>query len=69
MTSPPPPPAEGAVFLTVPEVAARLRVSRMTVYRLINETFELRAARVGRSIRVYETAVDEYLRSAEISAA
>ena len=61
--------ARTPTFLTVPEVAARLRVSRMTVYRLINETFELRAARVGRSIRVYESSLDYYLRQAEIGTA
>jgi excisionase family DNA binding protein len=53
-------------FLTVAEVAARLRVSKMTVHRLIDERFELRAFRVGRSIRVYESAVDEFLAAAEI---
>jgi excisionase family DNA binding protein len=48
-------------FLTVAEVAARMRVSKMTVYRLVHSG-ELPAVRVGRSFRVPENAVNEYLR-------
>jgi len=48
-------------FLTVAEVAALMRVSKMTVYRLVHSG-ELPAARVGRSFRVPEDAVNEYLR-------
>lgn len=48
-------------FLTVAEVAGILRVSKMTVYRLVHSG-ELPAARVGRSFRVPERAVQEYLR-------
>jgi excisionase family DNA binding protein len=47
-------------FLTVAEVAAVMRVSKMTVYRLVHSG-ELPAARVGRSFRVPESAVNEYL--------
>ncbi|HEY1969438.1 MAG TPA: helix-turn-helix domain-containing protein [Pseudonocardia sp.] len=50
-------------FLTVAEVAAMMRVSKMTVYRLVHAG-ELPAARVGRSFRVPRQAVQEYLRSA-----
>lgn len=50
-------------FLTVAEVAALMRVSRMTVYRLVHSA-ELPAVRVGRSFRVPERAVNEYLKSA-----
>src|SRR4029450_11304832 len=50
-------------FLTVAEVAAMMRVSKMTVYRLVHGG-ELPAARVGRSFRVPRHAVEEYLRSA-----
>ncbi|WP_409483831.1 helix-turn-helix domain-containing protein [Arsenicicoccus dermatophilus] len=53
-------PFEGVTFCTVAEVAARLRVSKMTVYRLVHGG-ELPAVRVGRSFRVPEQAVDEYL--------
>jgi excisionase family DNA binding protein len=48
-------------FLTVAEVAAAMRVSKMTVYRLVHSG-ELPAIRVGRSFRVPESAVNEYLR-------
>ena len=48
-------------FLTVAEVAARMRVSKMTVYRLVHSG-ELEVVRVGRSFRVPDDAVQEYLR-------
>lgn len=47
-------------FMTVGEVAAALRVSTMTVYRLINAG-ELPAARIGRSFRIREQDLDVYL--------
>ena len=47
-------------FLTVAEVATIMRVSKMTVYRLVHGG-ELPAVRVGRSFRVPEQAVNEYL--------
>jgi excisionase family DNA binding protein len=49
------------VFLTIAEVAARMRVSKMTVYRLVHNG-ELPAVRVGRSFRVTEDDVNDYLR-------
>ncbi|WP_397202783.1 helix-turn-helix domain-containing protein [Nocardioides sp.] len=49
------------VFLTIAEVAAKMRVSKMTVYRLVHSG-ELPALRVGRSFRVTEDDVNEYLR-------
>ena len=49
-------------FLTVAEVAATMRVSKMTVYRLVHAG-ELPAVRVGRSFRVAEGDVDTYLAS------
>ncbi|WP_308188304.1 helix-turn-helix domain-containing protein [Nocardioides sp. R-C-SC26] len=48
-------------FLTIAEVATMMRVSKMTVYRLVHGG-ELPAVRVGRSFRVQESDVDEYLR-------
>jgi len=48
-------------FLTVAEVAGIMRVSRMTVYRLVHSG-ELPAVRVGKSYRVPQKAVDDYLR-------
>ncbi len=50
----------GVRFLTVAEVATLMRVSKMTVYRLVHSG-EMPAVRVGRSFRVPETAVDQYL--------
>jgi excisionase family DNA binding protein len=47
-------------FLTVAEVATVMRVSKMTVYRLVHSG-ELASVRVGRSFRVPERAVHEYL--------
>jgi excisionase family DNA binding protein len=48
-------------FLTVSEVAEVMRVSRMTVYRMIHAG-ELPAVQFGRSYRVPESAVEQYLR-------
>lgn len=50
-------------FLTVSEVAAVMRVSKMTVYRLVHAG-ELASVRVGRSFRVPERAVHDFLRGA-----
>ena len=47
-------------FMTVSEVAASLRVSTMTVYRLINGG-ELPAARIGRSFRVRSEDLDTFV--------
>jgi excisionase family DNA binding protein len=54
-------------FLTVAEVATIMRVSKMTVYRLVHSG-ELEAIRVGRSFRVPEQAVNSYLRDAFVAA-
>jgi excisionase family DNA binding protein len=55
-------------FLTVAEVAAIMRVSKMTVYRLVHSG-EMPAVRVGRSFRVPESAVDDYLRGSFVDTA
>ncbi|GAB3217893.1 helix-turn-helix domain-containing protein [Kineococcus gypseus] len=55
-------------FLTVAEVASMMRVSKMTVYRLVHGG-DLPAVRVGRSFRVPEDAVHEYLRQAYVDTA
>jgi excisionase family DNA binding protein len=47
-------------FVTVAEVAKQLRVSNMTVYRLV-QAGHLPAVRVGRSYRIREEDVDKYL--------
>ena len=54
-------------FLTVAEVATIMRVSKMTVYRLVHSG-ELEAIRVGRSFRVPDHAVNQYLRDAFVAA-
>jgi excisionase family DNA binding protein len=47
-------------FLTVAEIAEYLKVSKMTVYRLV-EARHLRAVRVGRSYRIPAQALMAYL--------
>lgn len=56
-------PLEEVRFLTVAEVATIMRVSKMTVYRMVHSGV-LPAIRVGRSYRVPERAVHDYLREA-----
>ncbi|MBA3282515.1 MAG: helix-turn-helix domain-containing protein [Acidimicrobiia bacterium] len=47
-------------FLTVAEVAEELRVSSMTVYRLIKAE-QLPATRVGKSLRIRTDDVERFL--------
>src|SRR4051794_10666070 len=54
-------------FLTVAEVATLMRVSKMTVYRLVHGG-TLPAVRVGGSFRGPEQAVNEYLKDSFIEA-
>lgn len=54
-------------FLTVAEVAALMRVSKMTVYRLVHNG-ELPAVRVGRSFRVHAKAVHDMLETSYFDA-
>ena len=49
-----------ARLLTVAEVAELLRVSNMTVYRLL-KAGELPSVRIGKSFRVREDDLDAYL--------
>lgn len=53
----------GGALMTVAEVASALRVSKMTIYRLIRNG-ELAALRVGRSFRVPEPEFRAYLDTA-----
>ena len=55
-------------FLTVAEVATIMRVSKMTVYRLVHSG-ELPAVKVGRSYRVPEQATHDYLRQSYVDTA
>jgi excisionase family DNA binding protein len=54
-----------AKFLTVAEVAEVMRVSKMTVYRLVHSG-DMPAVRFGRSYRVPENAVEQYLKGAVV---
>lgn len=49
-------------FLTVAEVAELMRVSKMTVYRMVHSG-EIPAVRVGKSFRVPEKAVEDIIAS------
>ena len=63
-------PAVGDQLLTVSEVATLMRVSNMTVYRLI-KAGQMPAIRVGKNYRIRESDVDLYLsaRAVRIDAA
>ncbi len=52
-------------FLTVQEVAELMRVSKMTVYRMVHAG-ELPAVRFGRSYRVPQNAVETILKSSVV---
>jgi len=52
-------------YLTVAEVADMMRLSRMTVYRLVHGG-ELPAVRVGRSFRVPQDALAAYLAASSV---
>jgi excisionase family DNA binding protein len=53
-------------LLTVAEVANVIRVSRMTVYRLIRRG-QLKAIRVGRNYRVREEDLNDYLEAQAVT--
>lgn len=53
-------------FLTVPEVAVILRVSKMTVYRMVHK-HEMEAIRAGRGFRVYSASLAAYIASGAVS--
>lgn len=55
-------------LLTVAEVAAIMRLSKMTVYRMVNSGV-LPALKVGRSVRIPEYVVDDYLRKSFVDSA
>ena len=55
----------GGGLLTVAEVADVLRVSTMTVYRLV-KSGEIAAIRVGKSYRIAESELQKYLESGEV---
>jgi excisionase family DNA binding protein len=53
-------PGVGDRLLTVAEVADIMRVSNMTVYRLI-KSGQLAAIRVGKNYRIRESEIERYL--------
>ena len=55
-------------FLTIYELAVMMRISKMSAYRLVR-TGELEAVRVGRSYRIPEQAVINYMRDAAFTPA
>jgi len=54
-------PVQGDQLMTAAEIAEMFRCSKMTVYRMINSG-DLPAVRIGRSFRVYRSAVKQHLR-------
>ena len=56
----------GEPLLTVGEVATLMRVSNMTVYRLI-KAGQLAAIRVGKNYRIRRSDVDRYLTERSVS--
>jgi excisionase family DNA binding protein len=57
----------GDRLLTVSEVAAVMRVSNMTVYRLI-KSGQLAALRVGKNYRIRESDMNQYLNEGSVTA-
>ncbi|MGH2717937.1 MAG: helix-turn-helix domain-containing protein [Actinomycetota bacterium] len=57
----------GDHLLTVSEVAAIMRVSNMTVYRLI-KSGQLAALRVGKNYRIRESDMNQYLNEGSVTA-
>lgn len=53
-------------LLTVAEVADHMRVSSMTVYRLI-KAGSLKAVRVGKNYRIRTSDLDAYLQSSSVN--
>jgi excisionase family DNA binding protein len=53
-------------LLTVREVASAMRVSNMTVYRLIRAG-DLRAIQIGKSYRIRESEVGRYLEDRQVA--
>lgn len=67
MTSERPGGEGGGPLLTVAEVAEVLRVSNMTVYRLI-KAGQLAAIRVGKNYRIRQRDLDAYLNAGSVRA-
>lgn len=55
------PTGNGDPWITPAEIAAEMKISRMTAYRLLN-TGEITHTKVGRAMRVRRSEFDRYLR-------
>jgi excisionase family DNA binding protein len=53
-------------LMTVAEVAAIMRVSKMTVYRLIRDG-SIDATRIGRGFRLHAASVREYIKTGTLA--
>ncbi|MFA5890212.1 MAG: helix-turn-helix domain-containing protein [Actinomycetota bacterium] len=60
--------SSGPRFLTASEAAERMRVSKMTVYRLIRAG-SIRAVQIGKAYRVREDDLERYLDSSYVNSA
>jgi excisionase family DNA binding protein len=56
----------GPRFLTASEAAERMRVSKMTVYRLIRSG-KIPAVQIGKAYRVREDDLERYLNSSYVN--
>lgn len=59
-------PDSSTVWLTVEEVATRLNLSRMSVYRLVQGK-EIKAYKFGRAYRISPEDFDEFIKKSQIS--
>lgn len=59
--------SEGEVLLTPSEAASHLRVSKMTVYRLIHAG-QLPAFQIGKAFRIKDADLNAYLEACEFRA-
>lgn len=55
-------------LLTIPQVAARLNVQRMTVYRMI-KAGKIQAVRIGRLWRIRPAELEAYIQAGTVTAA
>jgi excisionase family DNA binding protein len=53
-------------YLTIAEIAAHLRTSKMTIYRLVRAG-KIDAIRIGRSFRVPAASLDNYIKSIPVT--
>ncbi|WP_188188007.1 helix-turn-helix transcriptional regulator [Nonomuraea sp. SYSU D8015] len=56
-------------FWTIAEIATKLRVSKMTVYRLADEGEFPGTIRVGRSLRIPDSGLQAYLTNCRVDGA